>query len=52
LIFVIVLALTFVLTVAVATVDDAVGVEWDQFRETGLPAGQQQAFKVINVYKP
>lgn len=33
-------------------VDNAVGVEWDQFREAGLPAGQQQAFKIINVYRP
>jgi len=33
-------------------VDNAVGVEWDQLRETGLPAGQQQAFKIVNAYRP
>jgi hypothetical protein len=35
-----------------ANVDNAVGVEWDQLREAGLPAGQEQAFKIVNVYRP
>jgi hypothetical protein len=29
-------------------VDNAAGVEWDQLRETGLPAGHEQAFTIIN----
>ncbi len=33
-------------------VDNALGVEWDQFRETGLPAGHEQAFTIANVYRP
>jgi hypothetical protein len=33
-------------------VDNGVGVEWDQLREAGLPAGQEQAFKIVNVYRP
>jgi hypothetical protein len=33
-------------------VDNAVGVEWDQLREAGLPPGQEQAFKIVNVYRP
>jgi len=33
-------------------VDNAVGVEWDQLREAGLPAGQEQAFTITNVYRP
>lgn len=33
-------------------VDNAVGVEWDQLREAGLAAGHEQAFKIINAYRP
>ncbi len=33
-------------------VDNGVGVEWDQLREVGLPAGHEQAFKITNVYRP
>lgn len=33
-------------------VDNGVGVEWDQLREAGLPAGHEQAFKIINLYRP
>lgn len=35
-----------------ANVDNAMGVEWDQLREAGLPPGQEQAFKIVNVYRP
>lgn len=31
-----------------APIDNAAGVEWDQVRETGLAAGQEQAFTIIN----
>jgi GDSL-like Lipase/Acylhydrolase family len=39
-------------TIEPAEVDNAVGVEWDQLREAGLPAGAQQTFKIINEYRP
>jgi len=29
-------------------VDNAAGVEWDQFRTTGLPAGKEQQFSIVN----
>jgi hypothetical protein len=29
-------------------VDDAVGVEWDQFRTAGLPSGQEASFSIVN----
>ena len=35
-------------TVDPGLIDNAVGVEWDQLRETGLAAGGQQAFTIIN----
>ena len=35
-------------TLDASEVDNAIGVEWDQFRATGLAAGAEQAFSVIN----
>jgi hypothetical protein len=35
-------------TVDPMLIDNAVGVEWDQLRETGLEAGKEQAFTIIN----
>jgi hypothetical protein len=35
-------------TVDPAPIDNAAGVEWDQLRETGLEAGHEQAFTIIN----
>ncbi len=29
-------------------VDDAVAVEWDQFRTAGLPSGQEASFSIVN----
>ncbi len=29
-------------------VDNAVGVEWDQFREVGLPSGKETSFSIVN----
>jgi hypothetical protein len=31
-----------------AEIDNAAGVEWDQFRESGLEAGKEQTFTIIN----
>lgn len=31
-----------------APIDNATGVEWDQLRETGLEAGKEQTFTIIN----
>ncbi len=31
-----------------ATIDNAVGVEWDQLRESGLEGGAEQSFTIIN----
>jgi hypothetical protein len=35
-----------------AFVDNAAGVEWDQLRSAGLPAGHEQAFAIINSFRP
>lgn len=39
-------------TIEPTNVDNAAGVEWDQLRTTGLPAGDEQAFTIANVYRP
>lgn len=31
-----------------APIDNAAGVEWDEFRTTGLEAGKEQAFTIVN----
>jgi hypothetical protein len=43
---------TFNETIEPNDVDNAVGVEWDQLLNDGLPAGGEQAFRIINVYRP
>lgn len=35
-----------------AYIDNAVGVEWDQLLSKGLAPGREQAFSVINAYRP
>jgi hypothetical protein len=35
-------------TIEAAEVDNAAGVEWDQLRTSGLEAGKEQAFTIIN----
>ncbi len=35
-------------TVDPSLIDNAVGVEWDQLRSTGLEFGQQQSFTIVN----
>jgi hypothetical protein len=35
-------------TVDPAGIDNGVGVEWDQLRETGLSSGAEQAFTIVN----
>ena len=43
---------TFNESIEPTDVDNAVGVEWDQLRSTGLAAGDEQAFTIANVYRP
>jgi hypothetical protein len=39
---------TFNDTIEPAEVDNAAGVEWDQYQKTGLPKGEEATFSIIN----